>query len=586
MWVICLTILAAYSGVNGLDDRPREAKQLAEPKKYDVELSFPVEGENGQNRADASLIKNIEELINQIIRESPDLTVNDTLPGTHIDKSSIFFDTSYQCGDGEVVRDDQCVPCPPGTYFDEARAVCEKCAVGYFNGKSAQRACIKCPSIGDEGITGVTVSIGSTSQTDCKQSCKPGNYFDETTGLCRKCEHGLYQPEAGQFECEQCGLGLTTRTRAATSKDECRAECGDGQQLNIEGDCEVCPVGSYRKQGKKNERSCKTCPPNLTTEKAGSTSEADCVKPKCYPGQYLKKKGDDYECELCSIGEYQPKAEQTTCLSCPADTSTVKRGATSESQCSNRCTDGDQQLCDDHALCLFKPQTNDYTCECKLGYQGNETSARNRGGCTNMCDGFCRNEGTCVGPKTKGGQPYCQCVGSFTGKKCEEKSNFAYMAGGIAGAVIFVIILVLLIWMICVRATRSRKPSEKNMMPASGELNGSQVNFYYGQPAPYAESIAPSQHGSTYAHYYEDEEEGWGMPNFYDTYGKNSKMARSNGSLYNAGMYGPGVYGPQYAPQGELYDRLGRHAYHPRPEDKSGDNDTTSESDDSQSRRQ
>ena len=43
------------------------------------------------------------------------------------------------------------------------------------------------------------------------------------------------------------------------------------------------------------------------------------------------------------------------------------------------------------------------------------------------------------------------------------------------------------------------------------------------------------------------------MPNFYDTYGKNSKMARSNGSLYNAGaMYGPGVYGPQYAPQGEV----------------------------------
>merc|ERR1712107_814152 len=93
-------------------------------------------------------------------------------------------------------------------------------------------------------------------------------------------------------------------------------------------------------------------------------------------------------------------------------------------------------------------------------------------------------------------------------------------------------------------------------------------------PAPYAESIAPSQHGSTYAHYYEDEEDGWGMPNFYDTYGKNSKMARSNGSLYNAGMYGP-----QYAPQGELYDRLGRHAYQPRPEDKSA-GDTTSESED------
>ena len=35
----------------------------------------------------------------------------------------------------------------------------------------------------------------------------------------------------------------------------------------------------------------------------------------------------------------------------------------------------------------------------------------------------------------------------------------------------------------------------------------------------------------------------------------------------------------------QLYDRLGKHAYQPRPEDKSG-NDTTSESDDDRSRRQ
>ena len=55
---------------------------------------------------------------------------------------------------------------------------------------------------------------------------------------------------------------------------------------------------------------------------------------------------------------------------------------------------------------------------------------------------------------------------------------------------------------------------------ASGDQTGSQVNFYYGAPAPYAESIAPSHH-STYAHYYDDEEDGWEMPNFYnETYMK------------------------------------------------------------------
>jgi hypothetical protein len=85
------------------------------------------------------------------------------------------------------------------------------------------------------------------------------------------------------------------------------------------------------------------------------------------------------------------------------------------------------------------------------------------------------------------------------------------------------------------------------------------VNFYYGAPAPYAESIAPSHH-STYAHYYDDEEDGWEMPNFYnETYMKDglhsstkmNSLARSNASLY--GKNGGG--------QDDLYDRLRRHAY-------------------------
>ena len=37
-------------------------------------------------------------------------------------------------------------------------------------------------------------------------------------------------------------------------------------------------------------------------------------------------------------------------------------------------------------------------------------------------------QGTCL--KDKAGNPYCQCVGSFTGDDCETKSEFAYIAGG------------------------------------------------------------------------------------------------------------------------------------------------------------
>ena len=111
------------------------------------------------------------------------------------------------------------------------------------------------------------------------------------------------------------------------------------------------------------------------------------------------------------------------------------------------------------------------------GYH-NYTGSGEVGDCYDKCfnedkSNFCRNEGICL--KDKDGDPYCQCAGSFTGKRCEEKSEFAYIAGGVAGSVIFLILLVLLIWMICVRANRTRKTPEK-ILGAAADQNGSQVS--------------------------------------------------------------------------------------------------------------
>jgi len=436
-----------------------------------------------------------------------------------------------------VVVDDQCVPCPPGTFFDAVGRVCTKCPVGQFNPEFAQKECIRCPTI--QGIEGVTESTGAASSAECKEKCSPGSYYDKVTDLCRPCGHGRFQSEEGKFTCDLCPVGLTTRTKKAISSDECRQDCLDGEQLGLNEECGLCAIGTYRTQG--IHRECQECPQGRTTSKAGSVSQSDCNLPICIPGEYLS--AVDNSCKLCPRGQYQPEGQQTSCLDCPPDTSTVELGATSVDQCTNRCKveKGEPELCDRNARCQFK-LPNDFTCTCKLGYNGTGIGPNS---CVDTCEGFCRNDGICL--RTTLGQPYCQCAGSFAGKQCEEKSEFAYIAGGIAGAVLFVILLVLLVWMICVRSNKSKRSNEKFLQQA-GEMAGSQVNFYYGAPAPYAESIAPSQHGSTYAHYYEDDqEEGWGMPNFYDTYGKNSKIARSNGSLYNAGMYGP-----QYAPQGEV----------------------------------
>lgn len=105
------------------------------------------------------------------------------------------------------------------------------------------------------------------------------------------------------------------------------------------------------------------------------------------------------------------------------------------------------------------------------------------------------------------------------------------------------------------RANRRKEP--KKLLTPATDQNGSQVNFYYGAPTPYAESIAPSHH-STYAHYYDDEEDGWEMPNFYnETYMKESLHNGINGKMNSLARSNASIYGTK----DDLYDRLKRHAY-------------------------
>ena len=158
-------------------------------------------------------------------------------------------------------------------------------------------------------------------------------------------------------------------------------------------------------------------------------------------------------------------------------------------------------------------------------------------------------------------KPRCECLINFYGDRCERKSELIYIAGGIGASVFFIIFIVLLIWMICVRtATRpiSKKMSMHTIPTDFGPNGGSQQNFYYGAPAPYAESIAPSHH-STYAHYYDDEDDGWEMPNFYnETYMKESlhNSKSNNGTLQ--GITNPSIYSTN---KEDLYDRLRKHQY-------------------------
>jgi len=490
------------------------------------------------------------------------LDVRDTLPHVVPDLHSLSMASEFACPPGQVVVDSSCVECAAGTFYDESSRSCIDCPLGSFQNELGQTECKSCSVIA--GRVGVTQSSGARSSNECKERCSPGKYYDEGTGLCRPCGHGFYSVKEGSFSCIPCGPGLTTRSAEASSQSECRPECEAGLQLSSLGTCEPCPIGSFRPKGMP---SCEACPPSLTTASVGSSSRAHCSLEVCSPGHFLNSTTN--RCTLCSRGSFMEKeGRPTSCTPCPLDTTTDDVGSTSESQCTNPClVDGRVELCPANAYCVFHKESQSYACECKPKYRkvvppvtedpSNTSPAAVQ--CKYVCEDHCVNGGRCeVSLDTN--RPRCECPANFYGDRCEIKSEFVYIASGIGATVLFVVFMVLLIWMICVRTSSPSNSLKKMGVHSIPDVFGpAGANFYYGAPAPYAESIAPSHH-STYAHYYDDEEEAWELPNVYnEAYVKESLTVGGGKPIGLNGIANPAA--SVYGTKEDLYDRLRRHQY-------------------------
>ncbi|KAI1303707.1 Fibropellin-1 [Halotydeus destructor] len=526
---------------------------------YVVDVSFPA------NRDPVTSVSGTEKdeikrILEQAVYESNLFEVHNTLRNVQPDLNSLSLVTDYACPPGMVVKGSSCVECSLGTHYDDNSQTCVDCPIGNYQNEIGQTECRKCPVI--SGKQGVTAGEGSRSSNECKERCSPGKYYDEQVGLCRPCGHGFYQSGEGAFVCTPCGPGLTTRSSEAVSIQECRSECEPGLQLSALGNCEPCPVGFFRNKGMPT---CEQCPSGLTTASVGSSLRSQCNLEVCQSGHYLNVTLD--RCSACPKGTYQEsEGRKTSCTNCPVDTTTDDTGATSESHCTNPClVDGKVELCPANAYCVFHKESQAHACECKPKYRKQITDDRPQGECVYVCDDYCTNGGRCD-VNLESNRPRCDCPTNYYGDRCEIKSEFVYIAGGIGAAVIFIIFMVLLIWMICVRTSSPRSSlaslKKMNIHAMGGDYgHGPQPNFYYGAPAPYAESIAPSHH-STYAHYYDDDDDGWEMPNFYsEGYLKDAlhgpPPTAKNGSTLQ-GISNPSIYGTK---PDDLYDRLRRHQY-------------------------
>lgn len=101
-----------------------------------------------------------------------------------------------------------CIPCPKGTYQPEyGRLSCKRCA-GFLDTQSA--------------------ASSDFSQCEARETCEPGYYYDVMRSACVACERGYYQPKSGQNFCIRCPQDTTTDTTASTVLSKCKShKCGE-----------------------------------------------------------------------------------------------------------------------------------------------------------------------------------------------------------------------------------------------------------------------------------------------------------------------------------------------------------------------
>ncbi|CAA3006472.1 sushi, von Willebrand factor type A, EGF and pentraxin domain-containing 1 isoform X1 [Olea europaea subsp. europaea] len=531
---------------------PGQDSAGAKPQEdvYVVEVSFPANADPISNaNSPKSGKRNITDILREAIFKESILDVHQTLPNVQPDITSLELSNEYACEPGTVVVGSSCVECAPGTFYEDSSRACNECPTGSYQDETRSTQCKSCPQI--NGKLGVTAQVGARSADQCKERCAPGKFYDDQAALCRSCGYGFFQPLEGSFACQPCGQGLTTRSLEASSRHECRPECDPGQQLSPQGACEPCPLGSFRSRGRP---ACEQCPSGYTTETVGSSERRQCNLLLCPAGHYLNVTSD--RCQECPRGFYQAQEQRdTSCLSCPQDTTTELEGATSLENCTNPCfINGQSQMCQANSYCVFSKEAQNYTCECKPKYRMDELEQ-----CVYVCDDFCLNGGSCSANNEQN-RPRCDCPPSFYGERCERKSEFIYIASAIGVGLAVILFIVLLLWMICVRTSTSSSSSSMSHLAVSSSshhhhhptkqalqsLAASQLDFatlaaaaaavngggaqgppppplgpngagtlphpppvgggfYYGNNG-YAESLAPS-HQSAYAHYYDDEDD-------------------------------------------------------------------------------
>jgi len=266
-----------------------------------------------------------------------------------IDKRS---EVACQIGYFRNNQSTRCIQCPAGSFSSSVgNSVCSQCPSGKYQDRTGESFCATCLS----GY--VSINVGARQCTTCLNGSIPNV---NSTG-CIPCERNTYKVR--QNQCGKCPLGSISREGSASIK-ECR-ECHNNYLVSLDGNCVLCPAGSYKKQTNFDYQNniaiytCELCPDGTHNPFEGaagiwncssckgfgyvpSANKSSCVKCPvgqsgngrecidCPPGTYSD---DGLMCKACPFGFYNNESKQESCHPCDAGSYSNQTGSRNCSLC-------------------------------------------------------------------------------------------------------------------------------------------------------------------------------------------------------------------------------------------------------------
>ena len=280
--------------------------------------------------------------------------------------------------DGSDAASDCLTYCAPGKERDDATGNCVDCLIGFYkhNNNNLFMNCTACP---DNYVTAATMS---TSSSQCTiRACLAGTKRNVGDTACEGCPRGTFQNLNYQTTCNTCPGTTSTKQENSTSQSQCDSYCNSGYQKDTNNQCIPCDRGYYKDNNVDVFSDCTLCPIDRITPSTKAESENDCTQGNCTAGYKIVGNG----CEACVIGTYQPNKWKTSCISCPAQKTTVYSNSTAESDCILSCDPGNEDkngVCVKCAVGYFKPEKKADSCtKCPSGFITSDVGSTSQTDC-------------------------------------------------------------------------------------------------------------------------------------------------------------------------------------------------------------